>query len=113
MRCAQSPGLRRFASVIVATCVLALAGCGGDGGPTGPTVAVTIDAFDHRGLVRDISSVLADEHIAIQAMNTVTDAAENTATVDVTVAVHGLDELSRLLSRFAGLPNVIRARRRR
>ena len=68
-------------------------------------VAVTIDAFDHRGLVRDISSVLADEHIAIQAMNTVT--------VDVTVAVHGLDELSRLLSRFAGLPNVIRARRRR
>ena len=76
-------------------------------------VAVTIDAFDHRGLVRDISSVLADEHIAIQAMNTVTDAAENTATVDVTVAVHGLDELSRLLSRFAGLPNVIRARRRR
>lgn len=76
-------------------------------------VAVTIDAFDHRGLVRDISSVLADEHIAIRAMNTVTDAAENTATVDVTVAVHGLDELSRLLSRFAGLPNVIRARRRR
>lgn len=43
MRCAQSPGLRRFASVIVATSVLALAGCGGDGGPTGPTVAVTID----------------------------------------------------------------------
>ena len=76
-------------------------------------VAVTIDAFDHRGLVRDISSVLADEHIGIQAMNTVTDSAENTATVDVTVAVHGLDELSRLLSRFAGLPNVIRARRRR
>jgi hypothetical protein len=28
------------------------------------------------------------------------------------VTVHGLDELSRLLSRFAGLPNVISARRR-
>jgi len=32
--------------------------------------------------------------------------------VDLTVTVHGLDELSRLLSRFAGLPNVISARRR-
>ena len=36
---------------------------------------------------------------------------ENTAPVDLTVTVHGLDELSRLLSRFAGLPNVISARR--
>jgi GTP pyrophosphokinase len=75
-------------------------------------VAVAIHAFDRRGLARDISAVLADEHINIASMNVVTDAAENTATVDLTVTVHGLDELSRLLSRFAGLPNVISARRR-
>jgi hypothetical protein len=30
----------------------------------------------------------------------------------LTVKVHGLDELSRLLSRFSVLPNVIRARRK-
>jgi hypothetical protein len=29
------------------------------------------------------------------------------------VKVHGLEELSRLLTRFAGLPNVIRATRHR
>jgi GTP pyrophosphokinase len=75
-------------------------------------VAIVIDAYDRRGLVRDISGVLADEHISIEAMNTVTDAAENTAAVDVTVKVHGLEELSRLLARFSSLPNVIRARRR-
>jgi GTP pyrophosphokinase len=75
-------------------------------------VAVLVDAFDRRGLVRDISGVLADEHISIEAMNTTTDAAQNTALVDVTVKVHGLDELSRLLSRFSALPNVIRARRK-
>ena len=75
-------------------------------------VAVLIDAFDRRGLVRDVSGVLADERISIEAMNTTTNAAENTALVDVTVKVHGLDELSRLLSRFASLPNVIRARRK-
>ena len=76
-------------------------------------VAIRVEAFDRRGLVRDISSVLADEHISIETMNTVTNAAENTATVDMTVTVHGLEELSRLLGRFAGLPNVLSAVRRR
>jgi GTP pyrophosphokinase len=75
-------------------------------------VAVAIHAFDRKGLARDISAVLADEHIGITTMNLATNPAENTATVDLTVTVHGLDELSRLLSRFAGLPNVISARRR-
>jgi GTP pyrophosphokinase len=57
--------------------------------------------------------VLADEHISIETMNTTTNPAENTARVDLTVSVHGFEELSRLLSRIAGLPNVIGARRRR
>jgi GTP pyrophosphokinase len=76
-------------------------------------VDVVIHAFDRKGLARDVSSVLADEHISITAMHVATNAAENTAQVDLTASVHGLDELSRLLSRFAGLPNVINARRRR
>ena len=45
-------------------------------------------------------------------MKTVTNPAENNETVDLTVTVHGIEELSRLLGRFAGLPNVIRAVRR-
>ena len=77
------------------------------------SVAIEISAFDRRGLVRDISSVLADEHISIETMNTTTNPAENTAKVDLTVSVHGVEELSRLLSRIAGLPNVISARRGR
>jgi GTP pyrophosphokinase len=76
-------------------------------------VAILIIAYDRRGLVRDISGVLADEHISIEAMHTVTDAADNMATVDVTAKVHGLDELSRLLARFSALPNVVTARRKR
>jgi GTP pyrophosphokinase len=74
--------------------------------------AITVTAYDRRGLVRDISSVLADERISIEAMNTVTDSSENMAHIDLTVTVHGLDELSRLLSRIGGLPNVLSARRR-
>ncbi len=76
-------------------------------------VAIRVEAFDRRGLVRDISSVLADEHISIETMNTVTSTVENTATVDMTVTVHGLEELSRLLGRLSGLSNVISAARRR
>ncbi len=87
-----------------------------DWGRTSPErtfpVAIRIEAFDRRGLVRDISGVLADERISIQSMNTLTFPADNTATVDLTVTVHGLEELSRLLTRFGGLPNVIRAARR-
>ena len=75
-------------------------------------VGIVIDAYDRRGLVRDISGVLADEHISIEAMRTVTDAEDNTASVEVTVKVHGLEELSRLLARFSSLPSVVRARRR-
>ena len=76
-------------------------------------VAILINAYDRRGLLRDISGVLADEHISIEAMHTFTDAADNMATVEVTVKVHGLDELSRLLARFSALPNVVSARRKR
>jgi GTP pyrophosphokinase len=75
-------------------------------------VSLALTAFDRHGLVRDISSVLADEHISIETMNTVTNSAENIAMMDITVTVHGLDELSRLLSRLSSLSNVISVRRK-
>jgi GTP pyrophosphokinase len=74
-------------------------------------VDIAIHAFDRRGLVRDISAVLADEKISIQQMSTTTNARENTADVSLRVGVHGLDELSRVLGRISSLPNVVRARR--
>ena len=85
-------------------------------GPASPErtfpATVVILAFDRKGLTRDVTGVLADEHISISAMNVTTNPVENTAHIDLTVTVHGLDELSRVLSRFASLPNVISARRR-
>jgi len=74
-------------------------------------VEIAVHAFDRRGLVRDISAVLADEQISIQQMTTTTNARENTAQVALRVGVHGLDEVTRLLSRIGSLPNVVRARR--
>ena len=74
-------------------------------------VDIAIHAIDRRGLVRDISAVLADEKISIQQMSTTTNTRENTADVALRVGVHGLEELGRVLSRISGLPNVVRARR--
>jgi GTP pyrophosphokinase len=74
-------------------------------------VDIAIHAIDRRGLVRDISAVLADEKISIQQMSTTTNARENTADVALRVGVHGLEELGRVLSRIGGLPSVVRARR--
>lgn len=74
-------------------------------------VDIAIHAFDRRGLVRDISAVLADEKISIQRMSSTTNPRENTADVALRVGVHGLEELGRVLSRISELPDVVRARR--
>jgi GTP pyrophosphokinase len=84
----------------------------GESGDSGFTAEITVDAYDRRGLLRDISSVLTDEHIDIIASNTRTDRARNVATIDLTVVIRGMDQLSRLLHRIGGLANVYAVRRR-
>lgn len=75
-------------------------------------VDIVIHAMDRRGLVRDVSTLLAEEKINIERMTTRTDAAEGSADLALRITVAGLDELSRLLARLGGLPGVISARRR-
>jgi len=75
-------------------------------------VDVVIHAMDRRGLVRDVSTLLADEKINIERMSTRTDAAEGSADLSLRLSVPGLDDLSRLLVRIGAVPGVIRARRR-
>jgi GTP pyrophosphokinase len=75
-------------------------------------VDVTVRAFDRRGLVRDISAVLADSKINIQAMNVTTDEREGMAEIVLRITVRDLEELSRMLGRIQGMPNVVSARRK-
>jgi len=74
-------------------------------------VDVNVRAFDRRGLVRDISAVLADSQVNIHAMNTVTGERDGIASMSLRITVKDLEELSRLLARVQGLPNVLSARR--
>lgn len=84
----------------------------GEDGDGGFAADITVDAYDRRGLLRDISAVLTDEHIDIIASNTRTNRTRNTATIDLTVVIRGMDQLSRLLHRIGGLSNVFAVRRR-
>jgi GTP pyrophosphokinase len=70
-----------------------------------------VTAYDRRGLVRDVTDVLALERLSIEAMTTTTDRDAGTAHVLATVSVTDLEQLARLLRRLAGVPNVTHARR--
>ena len=79
--------------------------------PENLDVQIAITAYDRRGFVRDISDVMAAEHLSIDALNTVTDHDTSTAHMTVKLAVRDLEQLARVLRRLAGVPNVISARR--
>ena len=76
-------------------------------------VDIEVQAFDRRGLVRDVSAAIADEKISIQSMNTVTDKRDHVAHMHIGISITGLPQLSRLLARIAQLPNIVSARRKK
>ena len=84
----------------------------GDAGEHGLPVDILVRAYDRRGLVRDISGLLADEKLSIERMTTTTDATSNTAEIRLAVSIRELQQLSRLLTRLKSLPNVISAHRK-
>lgn len=77
----------------------------------GLVVEIAVSAFDRRGLVRDVTDVLALERLSIEAMTTTTDREAGSASVSVTLSVNDLEQLARVLRRLSGVPNVIHARR--
>jgi len=77
----------------------------------GLVVQISVTAYDRRGLVRDVTDVLALERLSIEAMTTTTDRDAGTAYVLVTVSVTDLEQLARVLRRLGGVPNVTYARR--
>ena len=74
-------------------------------------VEVAILAYDRQGLLRDITQLLAAEHVNVLAMNTRSDVANHTAAMHFTIEVTDLDALAQLLMRVNNLPNVISATR--
>ena len=76
-------------------------------------VEVAVQAFDRRGLVRDLTDVLALERLSIETMTTTTDRDNGSAQVTMAFPVGDLEQLARVLRRLGSVPNVIHARRTR
>ena len=75
------------------------------------SVQLVVSAYDRRGLVRDLTDVVALEHLSIEELTTTTDRNAGTALVTAKLAVRDLEQLARVLRRLAAVPNVISARR--
>src|SRR5215469_10830585 len=74
-------------------------------------VQLAVSAYDRRGLLRDLTDVLAVERLSIDAVTSRTDHDTGIAYFALIVAVNDLEQLARVLRRLAVVPNVIEARR--
>jgi GTP pyrophosphokinase len=73
-------------------------------------VTIQVDAWDRVGLVRDISTIIAEDKVNILSMN-VTEHDDRTTTVLLTVETKGLAHLSRILSKIGGIRGVLNINR--
>jgi GTP pyrophosphokinase len=76
-------------------------------------VEVLIRAYDRRGLLRDITVVLANDGVNVIAMNTLTNQEDLLADILLTVEIEDLNMLSRALNKINQLTNVLEAKRHR
>lgn len=74
---------------------------------------LTLHAFDRQGLLRDVTSVLADESVSVDGINTSSKRKTMQVEMDLSISVPGLPTLSRVISRLEQLPNVTSVRRKR
>lgn len=74
-------------------------------------VDISIQAYDRRGLLRDITTLLANARVDVVAVTTQSDKAENMAAMKLTVEIAGLEALGMLLAKMNRLPNVLSASR--
>jgi GTP pyrophosphokinase len=70
-------------------------------------VDIQILAFDRRGLLRDIATLLANEKINVIASETASLKDTHTANMAMTLEIPNLDTLSRVMARISQLPNVL------
>jgi GTP pyrophosphokinase len=74
------------------------------------SVVVRIDAWDRMGLLRDISTMVAEERMNINSVSS-TDHEDNSTSIFLALEVKGIAQLSRLLHKIEGISGVISAMR--
>lgn len=69
-------------------------------------VELEVRAYDRQGLLRDITTVLANAHVDVINVNTASNKQDNTASMRLTVELANLTELEGLIVKLNRLPNV-------
>ncbi len=72
-------------------------------------VQIRVEAYDRRGLLRDVSDVMAQERLSIEGVNSNTDPADRVATIVMRTAVRDAAQLQQVLKKLAGVNSVLRA----
>lgn len=75
----------------------------------GQSVQIVVEAYDRRGLLKDLTQVIFSDQINIRQVNTISEA-DGIANMKLLIEVKGLAQLSRLLARLEQQPGIISAR---
>ena len=70
-------------------------------------VSLIINAIDRQGLLGDVTNTLSNEKVNVIAVNTLSDKKQQTARMAVTIEIHDLQQLTRVMDKIGQLPNVI------
>ena len=83
----------------------------GDQYASGYAVDIRILAHDRNGLLRDITSILANEKANVTQMNSYSNIKEQSVVINMTLELYNQDSLNKLLSKVSQVPDVLEARR--
>lgn len=83
----------------------------GESYSAGYSLVVRVDANDRSGLLRDITTILANEKVNVLGVTSRSDTKQQSATIDMTIEIYNLQVLGRVLSKLNQVPDVIDARR--
>jgi GTP pyrophosphokinase len=76
------------------------------------SVDLIVEAFDRKGLLKDVTTLLDHEQISTNSLQTLSDKRKNTVDMLLTVEIRSFNQLSRVLARLNQLSNVASARRK-
>lgn len=75
-------------------------------------VDILVQAYDRPGLIRDVTTLIANEKLNLIALTTATDKNENVAHLTLTIEIHDLSSLSKVFDHIRHIPNIIDVQRR-
>lgn len=77
----------------------------------GYTLTVRITANDRSGLLRDITTIIANEKINVMGMRSRSNVKTQTADIDIDMEIYNIDALNRMLSKINQMSDVVNAKR--